>query len=74
MDVVVEDGPEEVCLDDTSEEDEGKADGPGSITNNFYPILFFKPMFMNRLHYVSLQGISVRNNLGKGEIEIGTET
>merc|ERR1719356_2403708 len=28
VDVVVEDEPEEVCLDDTSEEDEGKAGGP----------------------------------------------
>ena len=38
VDVVVEDGPEEVCLDDTSEEDEGKVGEPGSITNNFSPI------------------------------------
>ena len=37
---VVEDGPEEVCLDDTSEEDEAKVGEPGSITNNFFPILF----------------------------------
>merc|ERR1719357_1407690 len=28
VDVVVEDEPEQVCLDDTSEEDEVKADGP----------------------------------------------
>ena len=40
VDVVVEDEPEEVCLDDTSEEDEGKVGEPGSITNNFFPILF----------------------------------
>ena len=37
---VVEDGPEEVCLDDTSEEDEAKVGEPGSITNNFFPIIF----------------------------------
>ena len=37
---VVEDGPEEVCLDDTSEEDEAKVGEPGSITSNFFPIIF----------------------------------